>query len=380
MDKAKVKNIATASWHDFTTKRVMVSASSLTYSTMLAIVPILAVVFGIARGFGYSMHIEEWFRSTLASQPETGETIIGFVNSYLANTQKGIFLGIGLVFMLWTVLMLISNIEQTFNDIWQVRKQRTLFRTFTDYISMLFMVPIFIVLSSGINIWIAAINSTVEGVVVVGGLVKFCVELAPYLLVATIFTLLYMFMPNTNVRFRYAVGPGIVAGFSFQLFQMIYINSQIWISSYNAIYGSFAILPFFMLWMQISWTICLVGAEASYMIQNSEDFSDTHRFDTISHNARIRISTAIVNLICKRFDEGGTAYTAIELKEKVGISMRLLSTLLYDLQRIHVVTEIYFDEKGENASYQPAESPANLTEAELEKRLNELGYSPIIKV
>lgn len=376
MDKAKVKNIVIASWNDFATKRVMASASSLTYSTLLAIVPILAVVFGIARGFGYSMHIEEWFRDKLASQPEAGETIIGFVNSYLEHTQKGIFLGIGLLFMLWTVLMLISNIEQTFNDIWQVRKQRSLFRTFTDYVSMLFMVPIFIVLSSGINIWIAAVNSTVEGVMVVEGIVRFSVELAPYILVSVIFTLLYMFMPNTNVKLRYALGPGIVAGFSFQLFQMIYINSQIWISSYNAIYGSFAILPFFMLWMQISWTICLVGAEASYMLQNSEDFSDMHRFDSISHNARLRLSSAIMHYICERFEKGEPAYTALELKEKTGISMRLLSSLLYDLENIHFITETNFDEKGENPAYQPAQSTANLTDDELAKRLGDLGFDP----
>lgn len=375
----KTKNILLAVWHDFTTKRVMAAASNLTYSTLLAIVPILAVVFAIARGFGYSVYIEEWFREKLASQPEAGEIIIGFVNSYLVHTKEGILLGIGLLFMLWTVLMLISNIEQTFNDIWQVRKQRSLFRIFTDYISMLFMVPIFIVLSSGLNIWIAAFSSSFERFVVLNGLIRVGIELFPYLLTSLIFTLLYIFMPNTNVRMRYALGPGIAAGFCFQLFQMLYINSQIWISNYNAIYGSFAILPFFMLWMQISWTICLVGAEASYMLQNSEDFTDLHRFDDISHNARIRLSSAVTHLICQRFNDCGKAYTAIELKEDTGISMRLLNSILYDLQNIHFITEISFDEKGENAHYQPAEPPAKLTDEELAKRLGDLGYSPSLR-
>ena len=102
----------------FTAKGVFSKASALTYSTLLAIVPILAVVFAIARGFGYSKYIEVWFRSSLESQPQAAEVIIGFVNSYLVHTQSGIFLGIGLIFMLYTVLMLMNNVEETFNHIW----------------------------------------------------------------------------------------------------------------------------------------------------------------------------------------------------------------------------------------------------------------------
>lgn len=104
-----------------TTKRITSAAAALTYSTLLAIVPIFAVVFGIARGFGYNKYIEEWFRESFSSQPQVSEIIIGFVNSYLVHTKSGLFLGIGLLFMLFTVMMLISNIERTFNDIWQAK-------------------------------------------------------------------------------------------------------------------------------------------------------------------------------------------------------------------------------------------------------------------
>ena len=123
----------------FTTKRVMQKASALTYSTLLAIVPITAVVFAIARGFGYNKYIEVWFRDAFESQPQVAEVIIGFVNSYLVHTKSGVFLGIGLIFMLYTVLMLVSNVEDSFNEIWQVKKPRSIFRTFTDYIAMFFL-------------------------------------------------------------------------------------------------------------------------------------------------------------------------------------------------------------------------------------------------
>ena len=123
----------------FTAKRVMQKAAALTYSMLLAIVPIMAVVFAIARGFGYSKYIEVWFRGAFESQPQAAEIIIGFVNSYLVHTQSGVFLGVGLVFMLYTVLMLVSNVEDAFNEIWQVKKPRSIFRTFTDYLAMFFL-------------------------------------------------------------------------------------------------------------------------------------------------------------------------------------------------------------------------------------------------
>ena len=139
----------------FTTKRVVNEAAALTYSTLLAIVPILAVVFAIARGFGYNKYIEMWFRDAFQSQPQAADIIIGFVNSYLVHTKSGVFLGIGLVFMLYTVLMLINNVEMTFNEIWQVKKQRSIFRTFTDYLAMLLLFPILIVVTSGLSIFMA---------------------------------------------------------------------------------------------------------------------------------------------------------------------------------------------------------------------------------
>lgn len=376
----KLKKILLAAWQDFTNKRVLDAASNLTYSTLLATVPILAVVFAIARGFGYNVHIEEWFRNTLQAQPEACETIIGFVNSYLIHTKKGIFLGIGLLFLFWTVLMLVQNIEQTFNDIWQVKRKRSLFRTFTDYIAMLFMVPIYIVVSSGLSIWVTTIDKNISSIYVLGPVMGFIlqllIELFPYVISSGVFIALYVFMPNTKVKLSSALWPGIIAGISFQLFQVLYINSQIWISKYNAIYGSFAILPFFMLWMQISWSISLIGAQLSYMNQNREDFSSANTNEPISHDATITASAYVMAILCRNFYEGKPALTAFELNDRTGISMRLLSQLLFNLEEIHFVTSISDDEKGEETRYQPAEALNNLTFGELIRRLDSKGRMP----
>lgn len=366
------KRFIKALWLDITQKRLIDTASNLTYSTMLAIVPIMAVVFAIARGFGYSIYIEKWFTTSLQSQPEVAETLISFVNSYLKHTQKGMFLGIGLIFMLWTVLMLISNIEKAFNDIWQVKHQRSIFRTFTDYIALLFLIPIVIVISSGLSILIAALNHQLHDVFVIGPMMSFFIESSPYVLLSIAFTMLYVFMPNTKVRLKSAIVPGIFAGVCMQLFQQIYINSQIWISNYNAIYGSFAILPFLLLWMQTSWIICLIGAEISYCRQNADDFFHIQQQEP-SFNSRIAVSWRIMQMVERRFKKGKPALTALEIKKELQIPMRIVNTLLYDLQRIHFLAEIIYDEKGDTPQYIPAEDTANLTREALLQRMSDLG-------
>lgn len=356
-----------------TTKRMINSASALTYSTLLAIVPILAVVFAIARGFGFNKYIEDWFREALLSQPQAAEIIIGFVNSYLVHTKSGVFLGIGLVFMLWTVIMLISNIEQTFNQIWQVNKPRSMFRTITDYLSMFLLTPIIIVVTSGLSIFIATISDKVGDYMLLAPMIRFVIDIMPYVFMSAVFIVLYVFMPNTNVKFKSVLVPGVLAGVAMQGLQLVYIHSQIWVSSYNAIYGSFAALPLFMLWVQISWTICLFGAELCYTNQNLEDFAFKAQTEDISHRYKLMLCVIIAGHVCKRFEKGDKPYTPLELKMITGIPIRIITDLLYELTRVNILTEITTDEKGEERRFQPAEALSRLSVGTLIDRLESQG-------
>ncbi|MCR4852549.1 MAG: YihY/virulence factor BrkB family protein [Prevotella sp.] len=365
------KLILSVEW--FTTKRMMDSAAALTYSTLLAIVPIMAVVFAIARGFGYNKYIEIWFRDTFASQPQAAEVIIGFVNSYLVHTKSGVFLGIGLLFMLWTVIMLISNIEKAFNSIWQVSKPRSIFRTITDYTSMFVLAPIIIVVTSGISLLMATVAGDIGDYFLVGHTMRFLLALFPYLLMSAVFIVLYVFMPNTKVHIKNAIVPGILSGFAMQALQFVYIHSQIWVTSYNAIYGSFAALPLFMLWLQISWTICLFGAELTYTNQNLEAFSFRMETDHLSHRYRLMLSVLLMSNICKRFEEGRKPYTALELKAITGIPSRIVHDLLNDLTKVGLITNVSNDEKGEDPSFQPAISTSMLSVGSVIDRLEAYG-------
>jgi len=283
----------------FLDKRVMAKASALTYSTLLAIVPILAVVFAIARGFGYNKYIELWFRDLLASQPQAAEVIIGWVNSYLVHTQSGIFLGVGLIFMLYTVLMLLDNIEETFNEIWQVSNSRSIYRSFANYLAAFFLLPIFIIVTTGVSMVMTTVVSAMPDVLMLGSVVRWLVKLAPYVLMSLLFFGLYVAMPNTRVDWRSAVVPGIIAGVGMQWLQLFYVYSQIWVTGYNAIYGSFAALPLFMLWVQISWTICLFGAQLTYTNQHLQrlgvnlELGDIHPYVEMGDDERDDRSVAM---------------------------------------------------------------------------------------
>ena len=369
---AVVKTVALAV-RFFTTKRVMTHASALTYSTLLAIEPIVAVLFAIARGFGYSKYIEMWFRDVFASQPQAADVIVGFVNSYLVHTKSGIFLGVGLLFMLYTVLMLVRIIEQTFNKIWQVKHERSIFRMFTDYLALFFIFPILVVVSSGLSIFLATMADRLPDVLLVGTAVRKLLDLSPYILMSLLFIGLYVFVPNTHVKVRNAIVPGILAGIAMQWLQFFYIHSQIWMTGYNAIYGSFAALPLFMLWVQISWTICLFGAELTYTSQYLDYYDYDVRTSDVSHRYRLMLAALLMSRVCRRFADGQKAPTADELRKETSVPIRIINDLLYQLVEAHLVIEVSSDEKGETSRYIPSESLDNLSLGVMIDRLEARG-------
>lgn len=337
----------------FTTRRVIDMAAALTYSTLLALVPILAVVFGVARGFGYNKYIEVWFRELLGSQPQAADAIINFVNSYLVHTKSGVLLGVGLVLMLYTVLMLTLNVEKTFNTIWQVKHRRSLYRAVTDYLAMLLLVPVVIVLVSGLSIAGA--------------------RLLPYVLMAVVFMAMYMCVPNTKVRLQVVIVPGILAGVGMQALQLFYIHAQVLLSSYNAIYGSFAALPLFMLWVQLSWTICLFGVQLCYTNQNMDELSFRLQVADISPRYRLLLAMILMSRVCQRFADGKHPYTALDLRRLTNIPIRITQDLLYMLVRAGLLSENSADGKDQEPTYQPAMTLQKLTVGAMVERLDSMG-------
>ena len=356
----------------FFNDRISVRASALTYSTLLSIIPILAILFAIARGFGFDSIIENLFRNNLNAQQ--ADLFITWIDSYLQHAKSGVFIGIGLVMLLWSIFILTDDIERSFNAIWQVKRTRTMFRKFTDYFSMILLLPLLIVFSSGLTIFMSTYVKNMETFAVLAPVLQFLVQLIPYMLTWGMFISLFIFIPNTKVSFKHALVPGILAGSAFQAFQYIYINSQIWVSNYNAIYGSFAAIPMFLLWTQISWTICLIGAEFSYVSQNLESFYFGKETANISRRYHDFFCTIILSGICKRFDKGESPLSAEEISTQYQIPIRLTRTILYELQDVHLIYEA-LDERHspETVCYLPGMDTNSLTLGLLLNRLDSLG-------
>ena len=365
--------IITLSIREFVQGRVINKASALTYSTLLAIIPILAILFAIARGFGLDNLLEEQLRTGLEGQALAAETILSFIDSYLSQAKNGVFIGVGIIMLFYTVLLLTHNMEQTFNSIWQVKKLRSLYRKMTDYFSMLLLLPLLILLSSGISIFMSTFMKTMEEYTLLAPVIKSLVRLTPYVLTWGMFTALYIFMPNTKVKFKYAILPGILAGSAFQAFQYLYIGSQIWVSRYNAIYGSFAAIPMFLLWTQISWSICLFGAQLCYVAQNLRNFSFSKETENISRRYHDFLCILIMSLICKRFKTEEPPYTAESLSDEHKIPIRLTTTILYELQDLHLIYETPMEDEDEEMGYLPAVDINRLNVGMLLNRLDEAG-------
>ncbi|MDR3340625.1 MAG: YihY/virulence factor BrkB family protein [Candidatus Symbiothrix sp.] len=328
------------------------SASALTYNTFLSIIPLLAVLLAIAKGFGFQNIIESQLFEYFPGKKEILGEALTFVDSYMQHSKDGIFLGLGLLLLLYTVFNLISSIENAFNMIWQVPKGRTVGRRVTDYFSVFLLLPPFLLCSSGISIFMATAFETIKANKLLAPFYETAIAIGPWVIAMIIFTALYMFMPNTKVKFRYALPAGIFAAIGFQVFQYVYINGQIWVSKYNAIYGSFAFLPLLLLWMQLSWVICLIGAEIAYAGQNVQNFE----FETDSKNISQRyldfLILTILTLIVKRFETGGKAYMADEISLENKIPIGLTKKILYHLVDLGIIIEVK-DEKN-YPNFQPA--------------------------
>lgn len=365
--------IAILSVREFTQGGVINKASALTYSTLLSIIPILAILFAIARGFGFANILEDLLRNGLQSYSQAAEIILSFVDSYLSHTKSGVFIGIGLVMLFYTIFLLTNNIELTFNSIWQVKKPRSFSRKMTDYFSMILLVPILIILSVGISIFMSTMVKNIEEYVLLAPIIKFLVKLSPFVLTWGMFTALYIFIPNTKVKFKFAILPGILAGTGFQLFQYLYIGSQIWVSKYNAIYGSFAAIPMFLLWTQISWSICLYGAQLCYVAQNLRNFSFSNDTKNISRRYHDFLCIVIMSLICKRFQTTDSPYTAEELSDEHKIPIRLTKNILYELQDLQMIYETQSNDEQETPAYLPSIDINRMNVSMLLSKLDQTG-------
>ena len=341
----------------FDEDKLQLRASALTFFSLLALVPVAAMAFAIAKGFGLEAILERQLLHEFPGQQEVLLQVISFANNLLDKTRGGTMAVIGIIMLFWAVVKVLGHIERSFNDIWTIKKSRTLWRKFSDYLTIMLICPILVIASSSFTLFLKAqLTNIIEKTALLGylsPLIYLLLKLLPYGMIWLLFTLTYLLMPNTKVNFSSGFLAGIIAGTMYQLLQLTYINFQFIIAKYNAIYGSFAALPLFLIWLQISWLIVLFGAKISYAHQNSELYEFEPGSPRISHSMRILISLQVGHLIIQNFSNAKTPFTAHQIAMALGIPSRLVQTIIGDLIDAQILSETE-SEGNETAAYQPA--------------------------
>lgn len=361
-------------------------AASLTYSTVLSIVPLLAVLFAIARGFGFENILQsEIFQylgiDSSASSTDEGQTnfatiILNGINNSLEYAKGGVFAGVGVVLLLYTVYALFANIESNFNKIWQVKNGRPIHRQITDYFALVIFIPVIVLINSGLSIFISYSAQHIEMLdFIVNPLVSRFLDVLPYILNIFVFTLLYKFMPNTKVKFANAFIGGVCSGLAFQVFQMIYLGGFLWITKYNAIYGTFAAIPLMLLWLQLSWYIILIGVQLAFAAQNVRKFSFEKETRTISRRYHDFFVLIITTEIVKRFATKKPPLTSDELSETCKVPVGLTNRIIDDLLKMHIISPTPSLAKESETAYQPAIDINLITVNYLMKQIDQFGSS-----
>lgn len=348
-------------------------AASLTYSTMLSIVPMLAVIVGIAKGFGLQGLVHDALLDLFPAQSKEIDQAFIYVENYLQEVQGGLFVGLGLGILLYTVLMLMASIEDTFNFIWQAPQPRSWRRRIFDYLGSFILLPMMMTASSLITLVRSSLRSVVEiePGTLLAPMLSGAMQLTPFVISICILTGLYIILPNVRVRLLPALIAGSVAGIAFQAFQMLYISGVLWISRYNAIYGSFAVFPLMLLWIQFSWVIVLLGAQLAYSIQSLPSFIFGEASEQVSRRYQDFVCIIIMSRIVQRFSkECAAPYDTEELSTSCRIPLRLVSSSLSRLGAIGLIVEVGGESGG---YYQPALDTDKLTIGYLLDRLDKYG-------
>lgn len=342
----------------FTEDKCQLRASALTFYTLISIVPILALAFGIAKGFGYEQVLQNKLVNEFPNSQEVIIRAISIAKKLLEQTKGEVVAGVGVIMLFWALIKVLKSIEASLNEIWGIKKHRTFTRQLIDYVFFTLVCLFMLTVSSGFTIYAATklTNMMAEyGVYGASTFQAISLKLVPYFASWLLFCFVYIFMPNAKVNWKAALIAGIVAGSCYQIAQWVFINFQVFVAKYNAIYGSFSALPLFMMWLQLSWMIVFFGAEVAFAYQNTETFEFESDTNNISPAHKRLITLCIMHKIIKSFCNAERPWTVHRLSHELEIPIRLVRQILYDLMESNLIVELLND--ANESAYQPATSP-----------------------
>lgn len=372
----KLLKIALLAGRTFKNDQATVRAAALTLYTLLSIVPVTALLFGIAKGFGLDAKLEAWLMTQFAEQQDVMEQTVIMARRALQTTQGGLVAGAGVAFLIYSVVKVVGNIEEAFNRIWSIAKARTWGRKFSDYLSLILVGPFLILGASSINVYVETLISQAAKVtplsIILNPATRLGLMAAPILLLWLLFSFLYVFLPNTKVRIGSAIFGGAISALLYQIVQSLYIDLQVGVSRNNAIYGSFAALPLFLIWLHLSWRIVLLGAEVTHQHQNFESNEREERIPELSFRAIKRLTLSICDHVSGKFLAGEMPPTAEAIGTDLGIPTTVLASILEKLVKARLLVEVVTDDPVD-PGYHPARDPRDLTPAAIVEALEAQG-------
>lgn len=335
----------------------LVSATALTFYTLFSIVPILALIFAIAKGFGYEKTLQDQILDNYSQYREVLTNAFVYANSMLSTTKGGLIAGIGIVLLLWSVMKLLISIENSFNEIWEVRVGRSWIRKTTDYLTIMMVGPLLLIISAGLEV---AISNQLGNLEMLGFFGTILLKGLAYLLVGGVFTFLYVALPNTKVHFKPAFMASVVATILFELLGWAYIRFQVGANQMNAIYGTFAALPLFLIWVQYSWYIVLFGAELAYANQYVDHYELEEDIQNLSVRYKKVIALMVASVVAKRFYNQEPPFNVMQISEKLDLPSRLTKNIINEFVETGIFVEIRTD-RDKEVIYQPGVTESKFT-------------------
>ncbi len=342
-------------------------AAALSFTTILSIGPFLALAFAILKGLGVQNRVEPFILSQVAAG---SADVVDRIVTYINNTRMASLGTVGLLSLVVTVITLFGHIEEAFNTVWGVKETRPLPRKFSDYLSVLVSAPLLMLaaMSVATSLQSKTLVQWVRANTYLGDLFIYGIRFVQHVSVWAALVFLYIFIPNTKVRFRSALFGGILAGTLWQATQWGYIHFQVGVARYNAIYGTVAVLPIFMVWIYTSWLIVLFGVELVCAHQNIRTFRRELRVPA-SYGMKELFAVATLQSIIEGFHAGHPPLTVEALAERLDIPTRISREMLEVLEGGGYISTT----AGDPPAYQPARDIDDITVKEVLDTLKNSG-------
>lgn len=362
----------------FKDKALNVRANSLSFSLLFAFVPLIAGVFAIARGFGFEELLREQLSTSFLAEANIAPVIIEWVDRYLETARDGIFLGIGLIVLIWAVYAFFNMLELSFNNIWNVKQTRSFGRRLTNYMVVLLLVPIMIILTSGISIFLNSTQSLAPVLQAIEPIRRVLLRIIPFVVASGVFTWIFIAIPNTKVRFLSALIPGVIMGILFQIVQMFSVYLVILFTRMSLVYGAFSAIPLILIWLHITCWLLLVGAELGFAIQNNDMFAYEKDLEAMSRRYKDYVMLYLLSEIVKRFEKGEVPQTAQEMAAHNQLPIRLVQQLLSRLEETNIVRRVYV-EQAEDETFVPALDTRQITVEMVMSRISAQGTEEFLQ-